>query len=661
MQKFIGFVEITEQELINRNQICSDFDKLFKNYLVNSTVKIFGSTMTGLATNGSDMDLTILIDEYLALNREKQVHKPLFINNTNEAKALKPQTSNTTNESSSNSSNESIEVDEKQEINNNVSYVDENLFEQKYKTLLSLELDEQINVIAKLLQRYAVDIQNIHKITNSRCPIVRFYHEKHKINCDITLNNYLAVENTRLIKLLLNLESHLKNLIFVIRYWSKQKALNGLFKFNSYTIIWMIIFYLQQIKCLPTVEFLARLDNVNEKLIHGWNCNYELDIEKINKEFVKNSQNYSFVELLKGFFEYYSTFNFISTSIINTRRGTIDTYEQNKVMNKLNCINIQDPFDLEHNLSANITDSIVDRFKLECLQACNVLKCCLTPHKSTNTASNAPKCWGLSMLFTRKTPEIIAPKETVNSCLINGIKIKLANEANANKVVELIVNLLKNSLLFDVTPESDISMAEEYLKQDFKRKRAPLLNQICTRVDSMGLNCSPKRLRVSDDPEKYVYVEEPKKLEDEENDSELSEDEFDDNNDENLFKLLTSYKLSIKQNTWQGRRNVRRDLLKQHGNNKNEELSIEFEKEVSLKLINENQNNNHAFDSKLFISLMHETDKMDNNDNAYLNIKFRLIDETKNQLKLMHFTTLIHFLDTYLNNMCQKNNEIKVE
>ena len=39
-------------------------------------VEIFGSSFLGLACNGSDMDMTILFDSYLAENAEKQVHAP---------------------------------------------------------------------------------------------------------------------------------------------------------------------------------------------------------------------------------------------------------------------------------------------------------------------------------------------------------------------------------------------------------------------------------------------------------------------------------------------------------------------------------------------------------------------------------------------------------
>jgi hypothetical protein len=589
------------------------------------------------------MDVTILVENYLDLNKYKQQKLP-------KNGSLKSQTSSGNNSVEAENNGASIEIDQEEIMEESEEYLTESQFEEKYKNLLSLELDEQIKIVTKLIQRHAVDMQDIRKVTNSRCPIIRFFHEKNKVNCDITLNNYLAVENTNLIKLMLELEPMLKMLIFVIRYWSKQKALNGTFKFNSYTLIWMVIFYLQKINRLPTVAKLQE-DCGDEKIIHGWNCSFESNIEKISAKFQpeQNENLNSFNNLLKGFFDFYSTFNFTPSLVLNTRTGTVESSEISLVSKK-GVINIQDPFDLDHNLAGNISESVLERFKIECAQANNVLKYCLTPHKPAN-ANGIAKCWGLSMLFTRKTPDLIAPKEHVSNCLENGIRIKLnLNNNNYEKNViaaeetEFVMYLLNSCLLFDV--KKDIVSDENV---EVKRKRIPVLSQICTKVDSLGLNGSPKRLRVSDEPEGYVCCV----LEKEESDED-DEDEF---KCHESSKLLSVYDCAVKENTWQGRRNAKRDLLKM----KEVVESLDFEREVSLRVSEENRLkvnvSKDEIDFKIFVYLVN------NFDEYKLKLKFSLNNNNNNDNddgkissseKFMNFTTLVHFLDTFLNNSYQK-------
>jgi DNA polymerase sigma len=61
----------------------------------------------------------------------------------------------------------------------------------------------------------------------------------------------------------MDLEPNLRKLVFVLRYWIKQKNLYSKSRFNSYTIIWLVIFYMQTKKIgnLPTVEKLSKISS----------------------------------------------------------------------------------------------------------------------------------------------------------------------------------------------------------------------------------------------------------------------------------------------------------------------------------------------------------------------------------------------------------------
>ena len=134
---------------------------------------------------------------------------------------------------------------------------------KEYKEFLKFEIEHQIKILGKIIQRQLVDLVQVKTITNTRCPVVRFLHDKENINCDLSLNNYLANQNTKLIKLYMDLEPSLRKLVFVLRYWIKQKNLYSKSRFNSYTIIWLVIFYMQKknIANLPTVDELSKISS----------------------------------------------------------------------------------------------------------------------------------------------------------------------------------------------------------------------------------------------------------------------------------------------------------------------------------------------------------------------------------------------------------------
>ena len=134
---------------------------------------------------------------------------------------------------------------------------------KEYKEFLKFDIEHQIKILGKIIQRQLVNLVQVKTITNTRCPVVRFLHDKENINCDLSLNNFLANQNTKLIKLYMDLEPNLRKLVFVLRYWIKQKNLYSKSRFNSYTIIWLVIFYMQKknIGNLPTVEELSRMSS----------------------------------------------------------------------------------------------------------------------------------------------------------------------------------------------------------------------------------------------------------------------------------------------------------------------------------------------------------------------------------------------------------------
>lgn len=179
--------------------------------------------------------------------------------------------------------------------------------------------------------------------------------------------------------------------------------------------------------------------------------------------------------MIKGFFEFYSSFNFNlkegvkQTISTQTAQVLLTDTELSKVTSVLN---IQDPFDLSHNLSANITKNTLDRFISDCKGSNELLEYSKQPHKSET------KCWGLMLLMTKKILPIVSSSKICLSAkdLVERSKLKLKvndnmkgddggekEQGSLKKSIDFVMFILKECLVFE-----ELSGAEMIAK---KRKR----------------------------------------------------------------------------------------------------------------------------------------------------------------------------------------------
>ena len=56
--------------------------------------------------------------------------------------------------------------------------------------------------------------------------IVKVWDPEFKLSADLNVNNTLALENTRMIKLYVQLDERVRPLVMIIKHWTKQRLLN---------------------------------------------------------------------------------------------------------------------------------------------------------------------------------------------------------------------------------------------------------------------------------------------------------------------------------------------------------------------------------------------------------------------------------------------------
>ncbi len=371
-------------------------------------------------------------------------------------------------------------------------------------------------------------------------------------------------------------------------------------------------------------------------MVHGWNCEFESDMQKIlaSKPSKQSAGSTSLNDMLKGFFEFYSTFRFNrpeQTIIISTSKGEVTTEET--ALSKVTAVfNMQDPFDLSHNISANISQKVLDHFVAECKGSFDLLEYSKNPKKCEN------KCWGLILLMTKKVLPIIASTKTLTSVKSvfdrSVIKLKFSQPTGGDnmgvslkKSIEFVLYVLKSFLLFEEVN------ATEMVAQ--KRKRLRVLNQICDKVDSLGLGFSPKRLKIdSDDSSRENSYANEKPV----NGKSEMENEV----------VISSFQFRINNSTWRGRRSVKREAKQQ-----NPQISpYELEKLISRKLVEQAAETGAETEKDLlcnveFLQDFHTSEKKN------LKIIVESLDGSDN-VDLVKLTTLVHFLEDYINN-CYQN------
>jgi len=293
---------------------------------------------------------------------------------------------------------------------------------------------------------------------------------------------------------------------------------------------------------------------------------------------------------------------------------------------------MQDPFDLSHNISANISQKVLDHFVAECKGSFDLLEYSKNPKKCEN------KCWGLILLMTKKVLPIIASTKTLTSVKSvfdrSVIKLKFSQPTGGDnmgvslkKSIEFVLYVLKSFLLFEEVN------ATEMVAQ--KRKRLRVLNQICDKVDSLGLGFSPKRLKTdSDDSSRENSYANEKPV----NGKSEMENEV----------VISSFQFRINNSTWRGRRSVKREAKQQ-----NPQISpYELEKLISRKLVEQAAETGAETEKDLlcnveFLQDFHTSEKKN------LKIIVESLDGSDN-VDLVKLTTLVHFLEDYINN-CYQN------
>ncbi|CAH1994292.1 unnamed protein product [Acanthoscelides obtectus] len=243
-----------------------------------------------------------------------------------------------------------------------------------------------VRKVANLLGKSKLEFQDISRIVGARTPIVQVFHAPTNIDCDLSFKHGLSVENTNFLRFCIDLQPITQPLILIIKEWSEMNNFKEHDHVSNYALSMMVIFYLQTERHLLSIKKLRELNKGSNPVINGWEAvSYKIPLSQM-LQYVKPCDK-SITELLKDFFNYYSTFHY-DTDVVcpllgHTVRKTVFENtsclppEMKSYVNKLqsgdpelfrytSSFCVQDPFDLSHNLSKAWTSATVNKFKALC-------------------------------------------------------------------------------------------------------------------------------------------------------------------------------------------------------------------------------------------------------------------------------------------------------
>ena len=238
-------------------------------------------------------------------------------------------------------------------------------------------------------------------ISNARIPVSKFTHIPSGINCDITCNNIIGVQNSKLLYSLQRLDDRIRPFLYVLKFWAKCYRLVGAAEssLSSYALNLLAVYYLQQLQppILPSIESLQNEMPEDERVYcNGWNVSFKIPFA--NKTETNSYAN--IISLLNGFFTFYRHFNaeemiicpLIGKALLKTefcdsfkaiqdksKKNCLGNQDYTKSSLKVSKLSVQDPFELNFNVTLNFREfelfqSLCEKAEKVCLSFFEVEK-----------------------------------------------------------------------------------------------------------------------------------------------------------------------------------------------------------------------------------------------------------------------------------------------
>ncbi|EFA02079.2 hypothetical protein TcasGA2_TC007714 [Tribolium castaneum] len=224
---------------------------------------------------------------------------------------------------------------------------------------LSKIASSDMTLLGELLSKFNIftDVSIVNNGATLQCT-----HKATQTICHLWFVNHLWLANERLVRWYFSSGVVVRQMYMVVKFWTICNDLDN--HFTSYVLYLLVVFFLQQNHKFPSVATLQK--DVPPYRINKWNCNFK-QIEFLSNKCVKLS------ELLAGFFQFYSNFDYISYVVSPYFGAPLHKLDSNETFKIHSGLCVQDFFVLSSNVTASIPLNIAGIFANLCQKTHRVL------------------------------------------------------------------------------------------------------------------------------------------------------------------------------------------------------------------------------------------------------------------------------------------------
>ncbi|WIA17294.1 hypothetical protein OEZ85_014161 [Tetradesmus obliquus] len=218
---------------------------------------------------------------------------------------------------------------------------------------------------------------NVFAIPRARMPVVKFEHPETGYQVDITVNNRLAVVNTKLLRDYAAIDPRLRSLVLLVKHWAKRRRCNDAYvgTLSSYAYVLMCISHLQA-RSPPVLPVLQEMEPTHRRTIGNWCCGFCDDTSALAGFGRGNGE--SVAALLACFFYYWAHQHDFRRGVVTVRQSSAMTKAMKgwttRVGLERHLFCIEDPFELSHDLGRTVHAEGCDKLRHEFRRAWDVLR-----------------------------------------------------------------------------------------------------------------------------------------------------------------------------------------------------------------------------------------------------------------------------------------------
>ncbi|XP_036151686.1 speckle targeted PIP5K1A-regulated poly(A) polymerase isoform X2 [Myotis myotis] len=231
------------------------------------------------------------------------------------------------------------------------------------------EQGAMLELVGSILRGCVPGVYRVQTVPSARCPVVKFCHRPSGLHGDVSLSNRLALHNSRFLSLCSELDERVRPLVYTLRCWAQGRGLTG---------------------------------EGEQVAVDGWDCSFPRDASRLEPSANKEPLS----SLLAQFFSCVSCWD-LRGSLLSLREGQALPVAGGLPSNRweglrLGPMNLQDPFDLSHNVAANVTSRVAGRLQNCCRAAASYCRSLQYQHRSSRGRD-----WGLLPLLQPSSPSAL--------------------------------------------------------------------------------------------------------------------------------------------------------------------------------------------------------------------------------------------------------------